>query len=87
MSKESTLPISFPKYFLPKTIVSFAERNADNNYPKHTFHDVPAELKPIWDVAMAEIADGHALGGAYGPSGPPHGHVPANGSLFRGGLQ
>ena len=39
-------------------------------------------LLPIWDAAMAEIADGHALVGAYGPPGPPHGQVPANGSLF-----
>ena len=39
-------------------------------------------LLPIWDAAKAEIADGHALVGAYGPPGPPHGHVPANGSLF-----
>ena len=27
-------------------------------------------LLPIWDAAMAEIADGHALVGAYGPLAP-----------------
>ena len=35
-------------------------------------------LLPIWDAAMAKIADGHALVAAYGP----HGNVSVNGSLF-----
>ena len=48
MSKESRLPITFHTYSLPTTISLLVDKNADNNYPKHTFHKVTAESKPLW---------------------------------------
>ena len=82
MSKDSSLPISFHTNSFPRIIVLLVDKNADNNYPKHIFHKVTAESKPLWAELPMSIE--HAHRGAYGPSGPPHGYVPASacGSLF-----
>ena len=48
MSKDSSLPISFHTNSFLRIIVLLVDKNADNNYPKHTFHKVTAESKPLW---------------------------------------